>query len=214
MVHMLKKTFINLLVVFLVILSCGLAQAATVTIATFADPSKNAGKPLFTVDIVNDLITGGWADANTGLSLEIPYSGNTYTDAFFMMTDVNYFGGISGGDTDGGTIKFFKDGNSTSETPLIQISFDSGHVSPFSFGAMDMFYFDDVTITGSEIGSSTLTDESFAFSFGNRAPLQGSWSNGYTTTASFTSSAVPEPATIVLLGTASILVFTRKKRSA
>jgi hypothetical protein len=76
-----------------------------------------------------------------------------------------------------------------------------------------MFYFDGVTITGSEIVGS-LTDESFAFGFGNQLPLSGDWNKGYTATASFTSSAVPEPATLVLLGTAGIWIFTRKKRSA
>jgi hypothetical protein len=207
---MLKKTFINLLVAFLVILSCGLAQATAVTIATFADPSKNAGKPLFTVDIVNDLITGGWADTKTGLSLQIPYSGNTYTDAFFTMTNVFYSGNTGGGSTGGGTIKFFANGQDTNTTPLIQIAFNSGHVTPLNFGAMDMFYFDGVTITGSEIGS--LMNESFAFSFGNQAPLSGGWSKGYTATASFTSSADnPEPTTMALLGLGALSLIRRKR---
>jgi hypothetical protein len=207
---MLKKAFINLLVVFIVILSCGSAQATVVTIATFADPAADGSTPLFAIDLVNDQITGGWDDGQTGLTLQIPYSGNTYTNAFFTMTDVDY--SIISGSVGGGTIKFFADGGTT---PLIQIHFESGHVTPFGFGAMDMFYFDGVTITGSEIGGAVLTNESFAFGFGNLLPLNGDWDNGYTATASFTSSAeAPEPATIVLLGTAGLWVFTRKKRSA
>ena len=208
-----KKTFINLLVAFIVILSCGLAQAASVTIATFADPSKGTGKHLFTVAGGKHFIVGGWADTETGLSLEIPYSGHTYPDAFFTMTVVSWAGDISGGSTSEGTIKFFEDNQDISTTPLIQIHFESGHITPFGFGAMDMLYLDGVTITGSEIVGS-LTDESFAFSFGNQAPLDGDWNNGYTATASFTSSAeVPEPATLLLLGTAGIWIFTRKKRN-
>ena len=74
---MLKKTFVlGLLPAILVALSFGLAQATTVTIATFADPSTGSGNPLFTVDLVSDTITGGWADSKTGLYLVIPYSGN------------------------------------------------------------------------------------------------------------------------------------------
>lgn len=209
---MLKKTFLlNLLVAIFIVVSCSLVQAKTVTIATFADPSADADKPLFAVDNISNYITGGWADSETGLTLEIPYSGNTYLDAFFTMTDVFYQDGAGGGITGSGTIKFFADGQSTNTTALIQISFNSGHVTPLGFGAMDMFYFDGVTISGSEI-AGVLTDESFAFSFANQTALSGSWDNGYTATASFTSSAVPEPATICLLGLGA-LALLRKHRA-
>jgi hypothetical protein len=208
---MLKRTFIlSLLPVFFVILSCGLVQATAVTIATFADPSMDADNPLFTVDLVNNLITGGWADTKMGLSLVIPYSGNTYTDAFFTMTNVSYSGDTGGGSTGGGTIKFFADGQDTNTTPLIQIAFNSGHVTLLEFGAMDLFYSDGVAIIGSEI-AGTLMDESFAFSFANHTPLNGDLGNGYTATASFTSSAtIPEPATIALLGLGALSLLRRK----
>ncbi len=209
--NMFKRAFVNLLVVLVVLLSCGLAQAVPVTIATFADPSMNAGQPLFTVGgIGSPFITGGWADTETGLTLQIPYSGHTYPDAFFTMTVLTYSGGI----TSSGKIKFYHDNQNINETPLIEIDFNSGHITPFGFGAMDMLYLDGVTVSGSEIGGAVLTDESFAFGFGNLAPIGGDWNNGYTATAAFTSSAaVPEPATIALLGTAGLCVFTRKKRS-
>ncbi len=211
---MMKKAFISLLVAVLVALSCSSAQATVVTIATFADPAANSSTPLFTVNLGTDLITGGWGDNRTGLTLQIPYSGHIFTNAFFTMTNVSYTGGITGGNTGGGTIKFFADGQSTSTTPLLQMVFDTAQVSPFGFGAMDLFYFDNVIITGSEITGS-LTDESFAFSCGNLSPLSGSWNNGYTATAAFTSSAeAPEPATLLLLGSASVFAFTRKKRAA
>lgn len=211
---MIKRALISLLVMVIVALSCSSAQATVVTIATFADPAADGSSPLFTVDLINDLITGGWSDAQTGLTLQIPYSGNTYANAFFTMTDVSYSGDITGGNTGGGTIKFFADGQDTGTTPLLQIDFVSGHVSPFGFGAMDMFYLDGVTITGSEIIGS-MTDETFSFSLGNLSPLGGNWNNGYTATAAFTSSAeTPEPATILLLGSAGVFIFTRKKRSA
>jgi hypothetical protein len=211
---MLKKTFIlSLLSAFIVILSCGLAQATTVTIATFADPAVNWSTPLFKIDLVNDIITGGWADANTGLSLKIPYFGNTtYPNAFFTMTDVNYTGSIGGGSTGGGTVKFFANGQDINTTPLIQIVFNSGHVTPLNFGAMDLFYSDGVVITGSVI-TGTLTNESFAFSFANHTPLDGDLDNGYTATASFTSSATtPEPATIALFSLGGLALLRRRGR--
>lgn len=199
-----------ILAIILVAIPCGFAKADTITVATFADPSVASGNPLFTVDLVNDVITGGWADSKTGLNLVIPYSGHIYTDAFFTTTSVSYTGGIAGGDTGGGTIKFFKDGQLTSTPPLIQIAFDKGHVTPYGLGASDISFIvgggDNVVITGSEIGVP-LTDETFSFSFANQQPLSGSYANGYTATASFTSSAaVPEPSTLVLLGMGAIAV--------
>ena len=179
---------------------------ATMTIATFADPSKNSANPLFKVDFQNNLITGGWGDAKTGLTLEIPYSGHNFTDAWFSMTDVaiSNISGISG-DTGSGEINFYANGTSTN--PLLIIDFQSGSVSRYGFGANGMFVANNITITGSEI-TDTLSEEEFSFSFSNLAklPYYGSWYDGFTATAAFTSSATipthdtPEPATLCLLG--------------
>jgi len=220
-----KKTFIfNLLVVLLVALSSSLAQATTVTVATFADPSEDSNEPLFTVDFNNMTLNGGWSDEQFNLDLTIfGDSDNPFEDAFFTMTDIvitSEFDPWMGTKTGGGTIKFFEDntGNPETATPLIQITFDSGHVTPFGLGAMDFSLFgdsgDSVTIIGSEVVGS-LTDESFSFSFANQAPLSGDWSKGYTATAAFTSSAVsttPEPATICLLGLGALSLI-RKRRA-
>ncbi len=214
---MLKKT---LILDLLVVLVCGLAQATTVTVATFADPATNYTTPLFTVDLDNGIITGEWPD-EPGLDLIIfGDSNNPFEDAFFKMTDptgttgVKYAGGIMGGETGGGIIKFFENGQDTSTTPLIQITFDSGHVTPFGFGATNLSFFgdngDNVTIIDSEIAGSLAEEASFSFSFANHAPLSGGWSKGYTATASFTSSAVPEPATIALLGLGALSLLRRK----
>jgi hypothetical protein len=208
---MLKRVFVSLLVAVIVILSCGLAQGSTVTVATFADPAANWSTPLFIVDLENDVIKGGWLDSQTGLDLVI--FGNSFKNAFFKMDPVSYTGGLTGGETGNGIIQFFADGQDPGTTPLVQIVFNKAYLTPSGFGVTAPFFVADVAITGSEIGGS-LTDESFMFGFTNHRPLAGDWNNGYTATASFTSSAVPEPATLVLLGTAGIWSFTRKRRSA
>jgi len=196
---------------------CTTLVEATSTIATFDDPAADSSTPLFTVDLNNDEITGEWADSQTGLDLDVIYTGNTFLDAFFTMTDltgvagtgVSYSHGIGGGPTGGGIVKFFADGQSTSTTPLLQINFDSATLLPASFGGVELFG-NDVEISGSEIGGATLTDEAFAFSFANQVllPEEG----GFTATSAFTSSAVPEPATVALLGFGSLSLILRRRR--
>jgi len=82
-------------------------------------------------------------------------------------------------------------------------------VSPYGFGANEvLFTAANVRITGSEI-TGTLSQEQFSFSFANTAPLPEGH-NGFTATAAFTSSAVPEPATIALLTLGGLVLFKRK----
>ena len=42
---------------------CTILVEATFTIATFDDPTEGSNTPLFTVDLTNDEISGGWADS-------------------------------------------------------------------------------------------------------------------------------------------------------
>ena len=188
---------------------CTTLVEATLTIATFDDPAMDSSTPLFTVDLNTNFITGGWDDLKTGLDLDVIYSGNTFVDAFFEMTPVSYTGGLMGGPTGGGTVKFFADGQSTGMTPLIQIDFNSAALSPTSFGGVELFG-NDVTISGSEIGGATLTNEAFSFSFANQILLPDEV--GFTATSAFTSSAVPEPATVALLGFGSLSLILRRRR--
>lgn len=184
------------------------------TIATFADPSRNSSNPLFTVDFTQNKFNGEWSDAQTGLFLDIPYSGDTFTDAWFKMTEVEIIDAF--GDTSGGEINFYANGTSTN--PLLVISFESGSVSRYGFGADEIFVANTVTITGSEITDS-LSEEMFSFSFANLAKLPGhtNWNDGFTATAAFTSSAVsipsvPEPTTIFLLGTGGLMIWRTRRR--
>lgn len=201
----LMTTIITMLVLVL------LAPAAhsTMTIATFADPAQNSSTPLFVVDLMSDLITGGWT--STGLDLLVLNSVN-YPDAVFVMSDIaitNVTDPFLGYKTDSGTITFFESGQTTE---IITIEFESGWVNFFGFGGAD-FASDDVTISGPALGSMILAEESFAFSFTNYVPLQGSYRNGFTTTASFTSSAIPEPATIAMLGVGCLALLRKRKNT-
>ncbi len=200
-----KKTMLALVMVL------GLSLAAQAgTIATFADPAADGSIPLFMVDTVNGTVNGGWSDSNTGLILE---ADTDYIDAWFTMSQLNYAGGMSGGDTSAGVIKFYADG--TSDEPILQIDFERAHISPYGLSGSNIFTFmsDEVSFSGDIVGTpagtpANLTDGSFGFSFANQAID----SNGFTSTAAFTSSAaVPEPATIAILALGTLPMLRRRK---
>ena len=200
------------LISVLLVLSYGFIAVnakASFTVATFADPSRNSGTPLLTVNFLGGTINGGWDDSKTGLTLQIPYSGHSFTDAWFSMTNVAILDTV--GDTSGGEIDFYA--NNTSTNPLLVINFENGYVDYYNFGADSVFVADNVTITGSEI-TGPLSEEQFAFSFANLAELpgHGNWDDGFTATASFTSSAVPEPATIGLFGLGITTIICKRRK--
>jgi hypothetical protein len=188
---------------------------ASFTVATFADPAKSdSNYPLFDVNFISMKLDGGWSDEKTGLTLEIPYNGNIFYNAWF---DVNGVVTLSNPPMPGmpygtgpGQINFYANGNSTN--PLLVIEFNGAALTLGNFGANEL-YAENVTIKGSQI-TGQLSEEMFSFTFGtNPAHLPGStnFDDGFVTTASFTSSAVPEPATIGLLCLGALSLVRRKK---
>jgi hypothetical protein len=184
------------------------------TIATFSDPALSATTPLFTVNDVTKTVSGGWLDSQTGLDLQVVLTGNTFNNAFFTMTPLSYTGSLNYAVTGAGTIRFFADNaDPLSATPILQIDFDNANITFGGLGGDNLFSSNGVKFSGSEIGSLSLSEEVFAFSFANLKALNpASPKLGYSATAAFTSSAiVPEPATLAILGLGSITLIPRRK---
>ena len=193
-----KRAFIAGIVVCAVV---GSLQAAT--IATFADPALDGTTPLFQVDLSTDLVTGGWADSQTGLNLEV--LGNTYNNAWFDMTPLVYTAPTFTGQTGPGVVSFYADG--TNANPLLLVSFSNAQISVGNLAGDNIFSANGVTLVADTGSGPTayVQDASFAFSFANQIvirPTPTAPPTGFTATAAFTSSAVPEPAVAlsVLLG--------------
>jgi len=197
---------------FGVLLAAGLLLVASAqagfTVATFSSPSGGSSAPLFTVDWSSNSVTGGWDDSQNNLTLEFmwPLAG-TFENVWFEMDGLVITSQpvpLEYGITSGGTINFYEDGTATD--PLMTITFASGYVTKFGFGS------DDVVFSGSMI-PYTLSEEQFSFSFAAIQSLKKK--NGFeafSATAAFNSSAIPEPATLAILGTGALLVLGRRKR--
>jgi hypothetical protein len=188
-------TFRAVLVALVVPVVFAAAPAYAGTVATFADPAADGSMWLF--DLSGTSFTGGWSGLN--LALEMPITGSVWHNATFTMTPLNV---ISPGLLSPGTIWFYKsqaDGGGLA----LQIDFNAALLAPFGWGASDVFG-QIVTISGPGIPSG-LTAETFAFSFANPVATE----DGFTYTASFTSSAVPEPASLLLLALGALQVFRR-----
>jgi hypothetical protein len=172
-------------------------SASAGTVATFADPAANGSTPLF--QLAGTTFTGGWSGPN--LTFEVPITGSVWSNATFTMTPLT----VSGtGQLSNGTIEFHKS-PAQGGGLVLQIDFNAASLAPFGFGASDFFLGQTVTFSGPGIPGG-LTEETFAFSFANPVHI----GDIYTYTASFTSSAVPEPCTLLLLGLGIVRILRRR----
>lgn len=191
---------------------------ASVTIATFSDPSGGSSEPLFTLTtdgVSSGALNGGWDDSKTGLDLIVYENGSpsqTFVDAFFVMDTLVYSGQPSSpffGTTTGGSIRFFEDGADINvDVPVFMITFDSASINIGNFGGSNLFFAsDNVVFSGSAIQTIT-GEETFSFSLVNQV-IQD---NGFTATAAFTSSAnvIPEPMSLSLMAMGLGLIRRKK----
>ena len=169
------------------------------TVATFADPVP-FGSNDYLFQFANDVLSGGWQGEN--LDLITPITAEIYPDATFTMTPLTV---DSMGLTSAGTIEFHESASMGGDL-ILQITFDHAQLySPFGFGGSTLVIGHNVQFSGPII-TYPLDEEMFAFSFAN----QHSNSNGYSWSAAFTSSAIPEPCTLGLFGVAFLAIRRRR----
>jgi hypothetical protein len=184
----------------------GAASAQSFTIATFADPATSSSTPLFTEVTTGPGLTGtlggGWSAP--GLTLMTPgfLGGGSTSNVTFTMSNLNINSTGQATAAGGGpAVIDFKSG----ATDLFKVQFDSGVFNTFALGASTLIG-NNVSFSGAHVPTG-LSSQQFAFSFSNAHTV----GNQTTYTASFTSSAVPEPASIAALGLGIAGIIRRKR---
>ncbi len=200
-----KKDRMVLVLILMAVLASG-AMAESFTVATFADPSGDSSNPLFNIDWANETVSGQWADGQGNLTLQFSTEmGSASYDAWFEMDDLDIaekdsIFGLTVGQSGQGQIRFYETGSS--QDALLVLDFDEALISKYSLGA------DNVTISGQNI--PVLSNEQFSFSFANVADFSDG--DGFKATASFTSSAIPEPTTLAIFATATVIFGLKRTK--
>ncbi len=182
------------------------AAQASFTVATFADPTTSAAEVMFTFDMAAKTLSGSWTVP--GLKLETPgfVGGGAVDDTRFVFGPVSLVEVLPGQlyTMGAGSVQFY---TTDPTTPFFTMTFNGGDfLNPFVAGASELRGF-MVDFSGPNVPGG-LSQEQFSFSFANMQ-MTGS---KVTYTASFTSSAVPEPGTMLALG-AGLAWFARRRRA-
>lgn len=178
------------------------ASAQSFTVGAHSDPSPSGAAPVF--NVTDFTVSGSWLQPGLTLSIQAPGAVATYSDVNFRFGPVSRSGNTLGA---GSALYYTNDINN----PLFSITWQSGFiVEPFLAGA-SFFTASGVNFGGSAIAAlnpAGWSNQQFTYSFANPGGIGGP---ERTYTASMTSSAVPEPATMTVLALAALAAARRRR---
>jgi hypothetical protein len=194
---------VSLVALIALVVPTSLAQP-TQTIVTFSDPALDATTPVFT--LAGDQFQGGWSGPNLDLLTPGLPIGDIL-NAKFTMTPLTATLIVPGyWSLTGGTIDFL----TAADALVFRINFQSASLAPsIGFGASDLAL-QSVTFFDPAQPGQPFGQDRFAFSFANDAVTL----DGISWTASFTSSAIPEPASAGLLVVGGLVLTSLRRRRA
>lgn len=185
-------------------------SAQAITIATHADP-VTVNNPGIVFTATDTAISASWM--GTGLTLQLPGAPGapTFTDVKMTMTAQDNVSAVSrtGTSIGAGIVRYW---TTDVNNPIFTMTFDGGSVlEPFFTGSSTLAA-NVVSFGGSAMtGAPALSNEQFAFSFAN--PGGNSVTRTYTASMTSSADAVPEPASMALIGFGVAAIAARRKRA-